>query len=151
MSERFFESIKVGDKVESARYTFTEQAIMEYCAKYDPQSFHIDRKEAAQSIFGSIVASGFHTLAVAFRLFMELGLFGRSNLGGFAIDGVRLLKPVRGGDEIRVKSEIVEARVSQSKPDRGVVYVRHEVLNQDDAVVVHFTIGHLVRRQPTCL
>ena len=146
--ERYFESVNVGDNAESATYRFTEEEILDYCKKYDPQVFHVDHREAQRSIFGGIVASGFHTLAMAFRLFMEIQLFGRSNLGGFGIDEVRLLKPVRGGDTIKVRSEIIEARPSKSKPDRGVVRVRHEVLNQENAVVARFTVGHLVRRRP---
>jgi acyl dehydratase len=148
MNEKFFESVAVGDKFETKQFKFEENAILDYCSKYDPQSFHLDRKEAAKSIFGGVVASGFHTLAIAFKLFMEEEPFGKSNMGGFAIDDVRLMKPVRGGDHIHVESEIVEARASESKPDRGIVRVAHDVVNQDGAVIAKFKVGHLVRRKP---
>lgn len=148
MKSVYFEDLRVGQCHESHSYRFTEQEIMEYCGKYDPQIFHINHEAAAQSIFRGIVASGFHTLAVAFRLFMDLKPFGESNMGGFAIDDVRLLKPVRDGDEIRVKSEIVDARESTTKADRGVVHVSHEVVNQTGTVVARFKVGHLVRRIP---
>jgi acyl dehydratase len=148
MSERYFENVSVGDKTESGTYTFTEQEIMDYCRKYDPQLFHIDRQEAQRSMFGTLVASGLHTLAVSFTLFMETGLFGNSNLGGFGMDEVRLIRPVKGGDTIHVRSEVIEARPSESRPDRGVVRVRHEVVNQDNVIVTTFIVGHLVRRRP---
>ena len=149
MAERYFEDVHVGDKTESATYTFQEAELIEYSKKYDPQVFHTDHKEAEKSIFGAIVASGTHTMAISFRLFMEIGLFGRSNLGGFAIDEVRLLKPVRAGDTIQVRSEIIEARPSKSKRDRGIVRVLNEVVNQEQALVMRYTVGHLVRRRPT--
>ena len=116
----------------------TEEEIIEFAKRYDPQVFHTDPVAARESIYGGLVASGWHTAAMAMRLIVENYLSGVASVGSPGVDEVRWLKPVRPGDKLSVRVTVLEARRSESKPDRGIVRSLVEVLNQDMAVVMSF-------------
>ena len=116
----------------------TEEEIIEFAKRYDPQVFHTDPVAARDSIYGGLVASGWHTAAMAMRLIVENYLSGVASVGSPGVDEVRWLKPVRPGDKLSVRVTVLEARRSESKPDRGIVRSLVEVLNQDMAVVMSF-------------
>ena len=116
----------------------TEEEIIEFAKRYDPQVFHTDPVAARDSIYGGLVASGWHTAAMAMRLIVENYLSGVASVGSPGVDEVRWLKPVRPGDRLSVRVTVLEARRSESKPDRGIVRSLVEVLNQDMAVVMSF-------------
>lgn len=119
--------------------------IVGFGRKYDPQPFHTDQAAAADSAFGGLIASGMHTLAIAGRLFVEGFLSGAGSLGSPGFDEVRFVRPVRPGDELRLRLTVLEARRSRSKPDRGLVRTGWEVLNQDGDVVLTLHGLNLVR------
>ena len=116
----------------------TEEEIIEFAKRYDPQVFHTDPVAARGSIYGGLVASGWHTAAMAMRLIVENYLSGVASVGSPGVDEVRWLKPVRPGDKLSVRVTVLESRRSESKPDRGIVRSLVEVLNQDMAVVMSF-------------
>jgi acyl dehydratase len=149
MGARYFEDFTVGDRVATAGVTLTENEMIDFARRYDPQPVHIDAEAAKGSIFGGLVGSGFLTMAITFRLFYETGALGNANLGSPGFEEVRFLKPVRPGDTLRAVVEVVDARASQSKPDRGVVRFRYRAYNQHGEEVASYVCPQLVRRRPS--
>jgi acyl dehydratase len=146
MSSRFFDDFKVGDEFVSEGITLTESGIIEFALAWDPQRFHLDVEAAKKSPYGGLIASGFHTLAAGFRMFVQMGILAESSLGSPSTDELRWLKPVRPGDTLRSRVTIRDTRVSKSKPDRGLVTAGFEVINQSDEVVMTFKTTILVAR-----
>lgn len=149
MVDRYFDDFKVGDKFATATKTVTEDMIVEFAKVYDPQPFHIDPTAAKQTHFGGLIASGFQTLAIGFRLIWDTGILAAASMGSPGFDELRWLKPVRPGDTLRVELEVVESRPSQSKSDRGIMRGAYRYLNQNGEAVLTYTAMHLLRRCPT--
>lgn len=147
MTSRYFDDFAVGDKLESGRITVSEEDILAYAAQFDPQYFHLDPERAADGPFGGLVASGFHTLSLSMGLFFRLGVIEEANLGSPGFDNVRWLKPLRPGDSIRQIAEVRALKPSRSKPDRGVIWMRHETYNQLDQAILRFRCMHMLRRR----
>lgn len=148
MADRYFDDFKVGDKFTTATKTVTEDMIVGFANLYDPQPFHLDPVAAKHSIYGGLIASGFQTLAIGFRLIWDTGILAAASMGSPGFDELRWLKPVRPGDTLRVELEVVESRPSQSKPDRGIMRGAYRYLNQNGEAVLTYTAMHLLRRRP---
>jgi len=146
VTARYFDDFRVGDKFSTGSATITEAMILDFARVYDPQPFHTDVAAAAKTIYGGLIASGFQTLALGFRLIWDTGIIDGSSMGSPGFDELRWLKPVKPGDEIRVEGEVVEQTPSRSKPDRGILRIAYRYLNQRDEVVLSFTAMHLLRR-----
>ena len=145
-----FEDLKPGARFETQGKTLSEAEILDFAFRYDPQPFHIDAAAAAAGPYGGLIASGVHTIAVALRMFVQARIFAPDlSVGSPGVDELRWLQPVRPGDTIRAIGEILEVRPSHSKPDRGIVRYRLEVLNQRDEAVMTMTSATIVRRRPT--
>ena len=144
----FFEDFKVGDEFTSPGITLTESQIIDFALRFDPQPFHVDVNAAVAGPFGGIIASGFHTAALSFRLFWQTGVLGEASLGSPGIDELRWLKPVRPGDTLSLAVEVIEARPSQSKPDRGSIKVRYRMTNQKSEEVMTMVGWGMVLRRP---
>ena len=148
MTERYYDDFAVGDRFRSPGVTLTESQIMDFAFRYDPQPFHIDQEAAAQSHFGGLVASGFQTLALSFRMIYQANVFNACNAGSPGLDDLRWLHPVRPGDTLTVEAEIAEMRLSRSKPDRGWVKVAYRTTNQHGTAVMSFTANQIFLRHP---
>jgi acyl dehydratase len=148
MNVRYLEDFKTGDRIESRGCTLGEAEIKDFAFRYDPQPFHIDVEAAKTGPYGGLIASGFQTLAVGFRMLWDTGVLAGSGQGSPGFDELRWHKPVRPGDTLRSRLEVLESRVSESKPDRGIVRVLHEVLNQKDEVVLSMKAAMFVLRRP---
>jgi len=148
LSGRYLEDFAAGQRFTTPGVTVTESQIIDFALAYDPQPFHLDREAAKASIFGQLVASGFHTLALSFRLFYQTGVIAQCNLAAPSVDELKFLRPVRAGDTIRVEVEVLDARPSASKPDRGTLRLRYATLNQDGDAVITMVVPHIVRRRP---
>jgi acyl dehydratase len=135
----YFDDFKVGDQFHSRGVTVTEAQIVEFGLLYDPQPLHIDIEAAKESIYGGLIASGFQTLALSFRMLYQIGFLTAASLGGPGLDELRWLKPVRPGDTLRVRGEVKEAKASKSKPDRGVIRMAVTAVNQRDEPVLTAT------------
>ena len=144
---KYWEDIKVGDTGTLDSYTMTEAEIVAFAKKYDPQPFHTDPEAARQSIFGGLIASGWHSCAVMMRMSVEqLRREEMAGVGSPGIDSCRWLKPVRPGDILTVRTEILESWPSRSKPI-GFVRRRADMLNQQGEVVLSLTgVGMFARR-----
>ena len=140
---RSYEDFPVGCVMVSRTQRISAEEIVEFARRYDPQPFHL-LADPGENLLGGLSASGWQTAAISMRLFIEMiecadGIIGR------AIDELRWPKPVRPGDEIRVEIEILEARLSKSKPGYGLIRYRSLTKNQDDAVVQSFVALALLR------
>ena len=102
-----------------------------FARKFDPQPFHVDEAAAKQSMFGGLIASGWHTCALAMRMMCDAYLLDAASMGSPGVEEIRWLKPVRPGDTLRVRCIVLEARPLESKPHVGLVRNRWEVLNQN--------------------
>ena len=132
----YFEDYVPGVRTEHPATIIVDQsAVIEFAEQFDPQYFHVDPKAAAEGPFKGLVASGWHTAGLMMRLYADQYLSKTASLGGPGVDDLRWLAPVRPGDVLRLRTEVLEARLSKSKPDRGLVHTRTELLNQHDAVV----------------
>ena len=130
------------------RRTVSRDEIVAFARDWDPQPFHLDEQAAAGSIYGGLIASGWHTVCVFMRLFAD-GLLNRSAaMGSPGVDEVRWLRPVRPGDTLEAHIEILEVRPSRSRPDRGSVRTRCVVVNQDQDEVLTMQAVVLFGRRP---
>ena len=127
--------------------TVSEKDIIDFARQFDPQDFHLDPAKAASSLFGGIVASGWHTTAVVMRLYVDHYLSHVANLGSPGVENIRWPNPLRPGDTLRIRVTILEARPSRSKPDRGIVRVHVEAINQTDKLVLSMIGVSLVGRR----
>ncbi len=134
--ERYFEDYVVGETAEFGDYLITQEEIVSFAKAYDPQAFHTDPAAAKESSFGGLAASGWMTGAVVMRMMCDHFIPAASAMGSPGLDQLRWPRPVRPGDRLRVRVTVLEARRSQSKPDRGVLLLRQEAINQDDKIVM---------------
>jgi acyl dehydratase len=131
-----FEDMEVGSEIDCGEHTFTREEIVEFAGQFDPQPFHIDDAAAAASPFGGLIASGWHTCSVMMGLLVRNAFKDSTSMGSPGIDEIRWLKPVRVGDTIRMRNKVLGKRVSQSKPDRGLVETQWEGINQHGETVI---------------
>lgn len=137
MVGRFIEDFQVGQRFDaSEEYEITPERLAAYAAEYDSQSIHLEPDVAAREMFGGIVASGRHSLSVTMRLMVRAQLFAAGPIVGVGIDGLRFLEPVRPGDHLRARAEVLELRPSRSHADRGYLVLRITTLRQDDVPVL---------------
>ncbi len=135
MEPRFFEDIVVGERTRSGSFTLTRDSIVEFAGRYDPQPMHMDEQAAKAGFFGKLVASGWQTLVITMRLMVEARPFGATPLIGIQIDEIRFQRPVLPGDSLSADLEILEKRLSKSRPDRGFVKGQTVTSNQHGAEV----------------
>ncbi len=135
-NDRYFEDYVPASVYEFGSMRVDEEEMLAFALRYDPQSFHVDREAASKTAFGSLIASGWFTAALTMRLLVDHYVSTVASMGSPSAGEVRWLKPVRAGDELSLRVEILEARRSESKPDRGVVRASVEVLNQHREVVM---------------
>lgn len=131
-----YEDLEVGKSYEVGSHTFGRDEIVQFAQQYDPQPFHVSEARGEASMFRGLVASGWHTCSVMMGMLVRNFLDGSTSMGSPGIDEIRWIKPVRVGDTLTMVNSIVSKRVSESKPDRGIVETRWEGRNQHGEVVV---------------
>jgi acyl dehydratase len=144
----YLEDLAVGQTFRSGTVTVDPVRLKEFAAEFDPQPFHLDEQAAGASLFRGLVASGWHTAALTMRLLVEGDLKVAGGLLGAGVEELRWPRPVRPGDTLRVVSEVLEARPSGSRPDRGIVRVRSTTLNQDEQPVMIQVASLIIPRRP---
>ncbi|HEY9086039.1 MAG TPA: MaoC family dehydratase [Candidatus Tyrphobacter sp.] len=143
----YLEDIDVGQRFTTASHAIDEAQIKAFAAQFDPQPFHLDADAAKNSLFGGLVASGWHTAAITMKLLVTSG--ARLANGTIGAGGeISWPGPTRPGDVLRVESEVLEVTPSRSKPDRGIVTMRSETRNQRDEVVQVLTAKLVIPRRP---
>ncbi len=142
---QYFEDIAVGSKARFGDYAVTRAQVVAFAEKYDPQPFHLSDEAAAQTHFGRLSASGWHTCAMTMAMLVaHLKANEQAGLGSPGIDELRWLKPVYPGDRLRCETEVLEKRRSVSRPEMGIFKSRMSVFNQDDVMVMTFVSNGLV-------
>ena len=145
----YWEDFPPGETVEVGSHTFTEREMITFARQFDPQPFHVDPAAAKNSIFKGLIASGWHTCAIAMRLMVDKYVARSASLGSPGLDNIRWLAPVRAGDTITYRRTTTAARVSESKPDVGLVHSRWEAVNQrGEKVMTMEGWGMFRRRHP---
>ncbi|HAF40662.1 MAG TPA: acyl dehydratase [Sphingobium sp.] len=149
----YFEDIAIGDSFDFGPLTLLREESVAFAAEFDPQPFHLSDEAAAGTHFGTISASGWHTTALFMKMFVaEMQRDpGRqaASLGAMGVDELRWLRPVRPGDTLRGKSEVIDKKASQSRPEMGIVRSKVTILNQDDQPVLTMIPIAMWRTRPT--
>lgn len=150
MGNAFLEDFSAGDVHAFGAYVMTAEEIVSFARQYDPQPFHIDAAAAAQSVFGGLVASGWHTASACMRMIVDQFLGPDSgSLGSPGVEALQWTRPVRAGDTLSLRAEVLEVKPSRSRPDRGAVRVRYVTLNQHGETVMTMEgAGFFARRSP---
>ena len=148
-SDRYLEDFVPGEVREYGPVPVSEAEILEFARKYDPQPIHVDPEWARTGPFGGLIASGWHTTALTMRLLVDNYLPAAASLASPGIDELRWARPVRPGDALSVRVTVLEVRPSRSKPDRGLLRSRIEVLDRDGAIVMTLVALNMLRRRPT--
>jgi acyl dehydratase len=145
----YYEDIEVGDVYEHGGRTLTKAEIIDFASDYDPQPFHVDEAAAADSMFGGIAASGWHTAAVCMRLLVDGVLSEQASMGAAGVNELRWRRPVYPGDTLSVRVEVIEKEPHPSDPTRGRVNSKLTGLNQNGEEVVSWVgLGLVERRRP---
>ena len=145
----YWEDFETGERKSIGSVVVDKDEVVEFASRYDPQPFHVDEKAARQSIYGGLIASGWHTCSMVMRLMCDSYLLESASLGSPGIENVRWLRPVRPGDTLTAYRTIEETRVSASRSDRGIVKSLWEVENQKGELVLTMSgIQFFLRRNP---
>ncbi|MCO8018531.1 MaoC family dehydratase [Brevundimonas diminuta] len=148
MTDRYLDDLTVGESWTSEPFTMTEAEIIAFATEFDPQPMHIDKAAAEAGRFGGLIASGWHVCSRVMRQFVDEAYFGQTPLLGMNVDALWWVRPVRPGDTLTVRREIIEIRPSKSQPDRGVVRTKTTVTNQDGDLAMSFENQMQLPRNP---
>ena len=146
---RYFEDYVTGSVHEFGSVAVEEQEILDFGKRFVPLSYHTDPELAKKSIYGRLIASGWHTAALMMRLYTDHYLSRIANLGSPGGDELKWDRPVFPGDELSIRVTVLESRRSESKPDRGIVRSFVEVMNQNREIVMSVKMVNFVRSRET--
>ena len=145
---RYFEDFPVGETLELGSHQLSAESIVAFGTAFDPQVYHADPERAKTSVWGGLIASGWQTAAIYMRLLVDNLLGATASLGSPGLDSLKWLKPVRPGDTLRARITFVDCTPSRSRPDRGIVRSRGEMVNQHDEVVMQLEAINFFARRP---
>jgi acyl dehydratase len=145
---RYLEDFEPGQRFELGSFTLDQDEMIDFARRFDPQPFHTDPDAARHSPFGGLIASGWHTVASAMRLMVDNLIPQATTMGSPGIDELRWTRPVRPGDTLTVRYEVLEVVPSRSKADRGHVVGQVVATNQHGEVAMTFRGRGIYRRRP---
>ncbi len=148
METRYFEDFHPGDTFDLGATQITAEEMISFARQFDPQPFHLDPEQARETIYGGLIASGWHTAALLMRLIVDGLLNQTASIGSPGVDELRWLRPVRPGDVLHARLTVLECTPSKSRPNMGIVRSRSEVFNQQDEVVMTVVGVNFVGRRP---
>ena len=140
----FFEDFIVGFEFKTGTRKISKQEILNFANEWDPQSFHIDEEAALKSPYKGIIASGWQTLLIAFKLILDTSLFKESSIGSPGMNYVKWILPVRPNDNLQVSGEVKSAKKSKSRPDRGFVNITYSVTRNNGELVCSYEATHIL-------
>jgi acyl dehydratase len=147
IEERYFEDYIEDSVFEFGPIAVEESELISFARRFDPQTIHIDPEKAAEGPFHGLIASGWHTVGLMTRLFVEHYLSAVASRASPGVDEVRWHHPVRPGDQLQLRVSILEARASRSRSDRGMVVSLLEGVNQNGEVVCSFKAMNLLSKR----
>ena len=145
---KYFEDVQVGETTRFGRYEVTRDEILEYARQFDPQPFHLDEEAARRSMFGGLIASGWHTGAMFMRMVCDSMGTDAATSGALGFDDLKWTKPVRPGDVLSVES-VVREKVESRRPDRGTVKIESRISNQRGEAVMSLVSLVIYLRRPS--
>jgi len=145
---RYFEDFQVGQALPFGPYEVTRAEIVAFASEFDPQPFHLDEASAVDTLLGGLAASGWHTCAMFMRMIYDGWVSESACMGSPGVESLKWMRPVRPGDVLSGRSIVLETRASRSRPDRGFVTFRHEVMNARDEPVLVTQNPIMFGRQP---
>ena len=148
-SNWYFEDFFAGQEIELGTRTVSEEEIIGFATQFDPQPFHVDHDAAAASMFGGVIASGWHTCSMMMRMVVDGLMAASSSMGSPGVDKVRWILPVRAGDTLAVTYLTTAVKASASRPDRGVVWSTWKAVNQHGQLVCTIEGMGMFGRRPT--
>lgn len=148
MPKYYWEDFVPGSVEEYGPRLVTREEIIAFAASYDPQPMHLDEEAARATLLGGLSASGWHSCAIMMRMVAEGFVLNSSCMGSPGIDEVKWRKPVRPGDKLKLRRTVLDARGSNSRPDRGFVRFRFELINQDSECVMEEICSIMFGRRP---
>jgi len=149
LETRFWEDFKVGEVEQIGGKKVERDEVIDFARQFDPQPFHVDEAAAKRSMYGGLIASGWHTCSMVMRMMCDAYLLQSASVGSPGIDNLKWLKPVRPGDTIRARRTTLESRTSKSRPEIGIVRNLWEVFNQEGELVMTMEgYGMFRRRNP---
>jgi len=147
MPDFWFDDLSPGQTFESPSVIVTREEIIDFAQKFDPNPFHHNQEAARAAGYSDIMASGFHTLSLSFRLFFDLNLWRTAILPSPGLDGIKFIRPLSPGQAIWIRAEVLEAIPSRSKPDQGLLRFRHDTLSDAGEVILTAECLHRLRRR----
>lgn len=148
MPLRYFEDFAPGDELPLASHHVTRAEIVAFASEFDPQPFHVDEHAAADTLLGGLAASGWHTCAIFMRMLCDGWLLQVASMGSPGVDTLKWLRPVRPGDVLSGQTKVIAVRESRSRPDRGFVQCRHEVVNGAGELIMWLENPIMIERRP---
>ncbi len=145
--EQYFEDFAVGDVFRVGPVALAEADIIEFGRQFDPQPFHIDPAAAAETIYGGIIASGWHTISATFRALIDAGFLRGGGMGSPGLTDLRWIKPVRAGEGLEITLTVVSTRLSRTRGDRGYVEIDFAATNPAGETVMTYRVVEVVRRR----
>lgn len=145
-----FADFHAGQVIEAGPYVLSEAELLQFAQAYDPQWFHVDAQAAAESPFGGLIASGWHTCSIAMKLVVEAVLAGSESFASPGLEHVRWPNPVRPGDALRLVADVIEVRRSEKRPTLGILRWRWRLFNQRELMVLDAEVTSLFKLQPAC-
>jgi acyl dehydratase len=145
---KYMEDLSVGQRFGAGPVEVTEADIIAYARQYDPQDFHTDPIRAKNTIFGELIASGWHTASITMRLIIEASPKMKGGMIGRSVERMSWVRPVRPGDRLHFEGEILDLRASNSNPDRGIMRVKNTTFNQNQEPVLEMETVVFVPRRP---
>ena len=144
----YFEDLEEGSTASFGAYQVAREEVIDFARRYDPQPFHLSDEAAAQTHFGRISASGWHTCAMVMRMMVDNITERRhAGLGSPGLDELRWLRPVYPGDTLRVETTLLDKTPSRSRPEMGSFRSEVKVFNQDDVLIATMKSIGLIRRR----
>jgi len=143
-----FADFHAGQVIKAGPYVLTEAELLQFARAYDPQWFHTDAQAAADSPFGGLIASGWHTCSIAMRLVVEAALAGSESFASPGLEHVRWPNPVRPGDALRLVADVIEVRRSEKRPTLGILRWRWRLFNQRELMVLDAEVTSLFKLKP---
>ena len=145
-----FADFHAGQVIEAGPYVLSEAELLQFAQAYDPQWFHVDAQAAAESPFGGLIASGWHTCSIAMKLVVEAALAGSESFASPGLEHVRWPNPVRPGDALRLVADVIEVHRSEKRPTLGILRWRWRLFNQRELMVLDAEVTSLFKLQPAC-
>jgi len=144
---RYWEDFKVGEVEQIGSRRIGREEMIDFATQFDPQAFHVDESAAKQSMYGGLIASGWHTCSIVMRMMCDAYLLQSASVGSPGIDQLKWLLPVRPGDTLRAQRTTLESRASKSRPEIGIVRNLWEVFNQNGEKVMSMEGYGMFRRR----